>query len=121
MKFMLWLPLLLVVSTSAGGSAPLRLQVSPRNSFAPSYLQVLVRVEPDEANRSLTIAADSEGYYRSSEIPLEGERGPRSVLLSFREVPEGEYHVSAAVFDSRGSQRARAQQQVVVLSSGSVR
>jgi hypothetical protein len=33
-------------------------------------------------------------------------------------VPGGEYHVSAALFDSRGDRRAQVQQQVMVLSVG---
>lgn len=121
MKFQLGLLLLLVATTPAGSSESLSLQVSPRNSFAPANLQVLVRMAPDAGNRSLTIVADSEEFYRSSEIPLEGESAPRSVLVAFRGMPGGEYHVSATLFDSRGDRRARVQQQVLVLSSASAR
>ena len=113
----LWLVVLLVATTPAGGSEALSVQVSPRNAFAPANLQVLVRLAPDASNRSLSIVADSEEFFRSSEIPLEGDRAPRSVLVAFRGVPGGEYRVSAALFDSRGDRRALVQQQVMVLSS----
>jgi hypothetical protein len=118
MKFLVCLPLLLIAPTPAGSHESLTLQVSPRSSFAPSNLQVLVRLAPDDDNRSITIEADSEEFFRSSQIPLEGRHAPRSVLVAFRALPGGEYRVTASVFGSRGDRRARAQQRVIVLSNG---
>jgi hypothetical protein len=64
----LWLVMLLVATTPAGGREALSVQVSPRNAFAPANLQVLVRLAPDASNRSLSIVADSEELLRSSAI-----------------------------------------------------
>ncbi len=118
MKFQLWLPILLIASTSAGGSEALSLRASPRSSFAPSNLQILVRLAPDDGNRSLTIEANSDDFYRMSEIPLEGGRAPRSVLVAFRALPGGSYQVTASLFGSRGERRAQVQQEIIVLSAG---
>jgi hypothetical protein len=117
--YRLLIPAVLFATAAAapvGGNSQLSIRVSPANSMAPAHLQVLVRMTPDVENRKLTIVADSGDFYRASEIQLDGDSGPRSVLVAFRELPGGEYHVSAALFNSRGDRRAVAQQQVMVLS-----
>ena len=52
------------------GSEWLKMSVSPTQSLAPAYLRVRVTVEPNEVNRTVVIAAESDDYYRSSEMPL---------------------------------------------------
>jgi hypothetical protein len=103
---------------SASGGEPLRIAVSPTQSFAPSNVNVRARVAPHAENRILEVIAESEGFYRSSQISLEGERAPALLTFEFRSLPSGEYQVSGILTDSLGHQRAVAKQQVRVLSSG---
>jgi hypothetical protein len=103
---------------SASGGEQLRLAVSPAHSFAPSNLNIRARVVPNAENRALTIVAESEDFYRSSEISLEGEHAPATITFEFRGVPGGEYRVSGVLTDSVGRRRAIAEQQVSVIPSG---
>jgi hypothetical protein len=100
--------LLVVVAWPVAGGDRMTMKVSPAQAFAPSVLRVRVRIEPDVDNRSLTVTADSGGFFRSSEIPLEGDRAPKTIELEFPSLPEGEYDVVGIVKDSAGHQRSFA-------------
>ena len=102
---------------SASGGEQLRLAVSPAQSFAPSNLNIRARVVPHPDNRTLTVIAESEDFYRSSEIPLEGERAPATIIFEFRGLPSGEYIVSGVLTDDVGRRRAIAEQQVRVIET----
>jgi hypothetical protein len=91
--------------------------VSPRQSFAPASLVVRVHVTPDVANRALEVVAESEDYYRSSRIQLDGDGAPVTSSLEFRSLPGGDYDVRAILIDSAGHQRAAAREHVIVLPS----
>jgi hypothetical protein len=104
---------LAAVGVIVGAAAPsgeagaiLTMRVSPRQSFAPVNLRISVSTEPHADNRSVTIVADAREFYRSSEIPLEGDRAPRTVTIEFRSVPGGEYEISGTLLDSTGRRRA---------------
>jgi uncharacterized protein (DUF58 family) len=99
------------------GGEQLKMAVSPVQSFAPSNLHVRVRIEPNAQNRKLAVIADSTDFYRSSEVPLEGEQAPRTIMVEFRGVPGGSYQVSSVVLDESGRARATASQQVNVIHS----
>jgi RNA polymerase-binding transcription factor DksA len=60
--------LLLSLATSLNGNEPVSMAVSPLQSFAPANLTIRLRVEPDAANRTLEVVAESGEYYRSSSI-----------------------------------------------------
>ena len=107
-----------LTAISASGGEQLRLAVSPAQSFAPSNLNVRARVVPNAENRSLTIIAESEDFYRSSQVQLEGDHAPATITFEFRGVPGGEYLVSAALTDSLGRRRANAEQHVRVIGEG---
>ncbi len=49
---------------------------------APATVPLVVAVEPGERNYVLAVEADGEGYYRASEIELNGEKEKRSTLWS---------------------------------------
>ena len=100
------------------GQERVRLNVSPMQSFAPATLKVRVTVERSVENRALTIVADSENYYRSSEIALDGDASPATFFLDLRSVPGGEYRISAVVRDRSGRDAARANRTVSVISEG---
>ena len=97
---------------------PLSLRVSPAVSFAPANLIVRATVESNAANRVMEIVAESEDFYRSSEIQLDGDSAPRTSMCEFRSLPPGTYEVRATVYGISGDPRAEVRQQVNVIASG---
>ena len=55
-----------------------------------------------ECGQPLTITADSDGYYRSSLIELEGDTSERTFFVEFKRVPAGQYQLSAVVRNGSG-------------------
>jgi hypothetical protein len=101
-----------------GGSEAVKMSVSPAQSMAPANLFIRMSIEPNAVNRTVQVVAESDDYYRSSEVALEGNEGPRTVLLVFRSVPGGTYEIRGIVADSKGRQVAYAYQNIFVMSSG---
>jgi len=97
------------------GDQRLSVNVAPAGSFAPANLRVRVRIDPSLDNRSLVIVADGENFYRSSEMPLQGDQAPRIIELWLPNVPGGEYAVYAALRDASGHERAVARESATVL------
>jgi hypothetical protein len=97
----------------------LALRVSPSVSFAPANLVVRATITANEENRSIEIVAESEEFYRSSEIPLEGDRAPRTTLFEFRSLPTGSYQVRAILRGVSGKELASTAAQVNVMGSDS--
>jgi hypothetical protein len=93
-----------------------RIAVSPAQAFAPAFLRIRVSVEPNAANRTLTIIANSEDYYRSSLIDLQGETSARTFFVEFKQVPAGEYKLSAVVSKGNRENVAVAAQSVRIMS-----
>jgi hypothetical protein len=119
MKFRMLLVGLLVASAGPlGADARLSMKVSPAVAFAPANLTMRATVVPDSRNRMLQIIAESDDYYRSSEIQLDGERAPRTTLVYFQSVPGGVYQVSALLKGEGGEELAFAQYDVKVVESG---
>jgi hypothetical protein len=117
MKATLMLTMFLALATiHAGGGEQLKLAVSPAHSFAPSNLSIRARVVPHGENRGLQIVAESAAFYRSSQMPLDGEGAPGMLLFEFRSLPSGDYRVYGILTASGGRQRALAEQSVTVLS-----
>ena len=83
----------------------LTLRLTPRFVSAPGYLRSLIRVAPHEANRVLRVEIDSAGYYRSSDIQLEGASAPMSHFVDWKEVPAGKYDLSVSVMGASGDPR----------------
>ena len=109
---------ILMLVAPVGGAESLQIKVSPMQSFAPANLYVRLSIEPNANNRVVSIVAESEEYFRSSEVALEGDQGPRTVIVQFRSVPGGQYEVRGTVGDAMGNQVANARQSVFVLPSG---
>jgi hypothetical protein len=102
----------------AGESDRMALRVSPAVAFAPANLVVRATIAADESNRAVEIVAESESFYRSSEITLEGDRAPRISLFKFRSLPPGTYEVRATLRGAHGEDRSTIRQQVNVIASG---
>ena len=101
----------------AGAGEPLVMRVSPAVAFAPANLVVRAVIEANADNRSVEIVAESVDFYRSSEIQLEGDKGPRTNQFEFRSLPPGTYEVRASLIGVNGEKRAHVRQEVNVISS----
>jgi hypothetical protein len=83
----------------------------------PATVQITVAVEPDAENRALLVEAESEHMFRSSQINLDGELEKRIHTLEFKNLPAGNYTLSAQVYSSE-TVRAVATQELTVSGSG---
>lgn len=81
----------------AASVPPVTVRVSPTVSFAPATVIVNVVVEPNADNRFLQIEADSEGMYRSSEVPLDGADAPHRLRFELRGLSRGTWSLAAIV------------------------
>ena len=55
------------------GGTPLRLAVTPAQSFPPARVRIRATIEPNAENRTLAIVVDGADFYRSSDIQLDGD------------------------------------------------
>ena len=95
--------------------------MSPAFSFAPANLVIRASVEPDAQNRSIEVIADSEQFYRSSLIQLEGDRAPKTMMFEFRSLPPGDYQLTATVNGPAGQLRSVTHATVTVFEGGRAR
>lgn len=114
---MLLVGLVIASADPLGANARLSIKVSPAVAFAPANLTMRATVVPDSRNRMLQIVAESDGYYRSSDIQLDGDRARRTALVHFRSVPGGVYQVSAILKGEGDEELAVARSDVTVVES----
>ena len=115
------LGLTLAATSAAGANQPLAIKVSPAVSFAPANLVIRTSVDPDADNRALEVVAQSEDFYRSSTVTLDGDHAPKTTQFEFRSLPPGEYEISVVVTGADGRQRAISRGQAKVVESGAAR
>lgn len=84
------------------------MSVSPALSIAPANLFIRLSIEPHAANRLVEVEAESDRFYRSSQIALAGDHGPRTVVLEFRALPGGQYRVRSFRAQGLGLRRRNA-------------
>jgi hypothetical protein len=108
MKKLIFCCAMLLGAVALDASQPVRVRVTPQIGMAPADVIVYVTVERSPDNRLLRVSAESDGFYRSSEVPLEGEGSARISILHFRELPAGEYDVTADVIGPTGQRRGVA-------------
>jgi hypothetical protein len=111
--------LLLSIATSAVGlnaANRLSVKVSPAQALAPAFMRVQATVQPDAGNRSLRVVAQSDDFYRSTEVEIEGDRGPNVRVIEFAGLPSGLYHVDVVLMGNDG-QRAAATAMIRVVPS----
>jgi len=105
-----------------GANERISMRVSPEVSFAPANLSVRTTVEAHPDNRWIEIIAESDDFYRSSEMQLDGEHAPRTTIFEFRSLPGGTYQVHAFLKGTHGRQIASSHKQIdVVGESGGLR
>jgi hypothetical protein len=118
---MLLAGLLALPAISSGAEERLTMRVSPAVAYAPANLIVRTSVAADSANRSMEIIAESDDFYRSSEIQIDGERAAKTTQIEFRSVPGGAYSVTAILKGANGRARASARAQVRVMETAIAR
>ena len=110
--------LILAGARPLGAGERMTLKVSPAVAFAPANLVVRATILADADNRAVQIVAESDDFYRSSQIQLEGESAPRTSMFEFRSLPPGSYELRANLLGADGRSRAMIRQQVNVIASG---
>ena len=101
---------LIMLVSAARSSSMLTMHVAPnRVTAAPGWLEVRATVETSSDNRALEIVAESDEYFRSSQIPLDGERAPRINEVLFKGLPQGQYAVSVTLVGVNGRRAAETQ------------
>ena len=117
MKLVVMLCLVACSAISLNGApAPMTVRVSPRTAMAPAAIRVEIAVAADDDNRMLRVVAESDDFYRASEIQIDGPAGPRVRWIDFRSLPSGTYEVSATLTGIRG-RRAMSSHVVEILPS----
>jgi hypothetical protein len=94
--------------------APVRLRLAARVVSAPADFSGLVRVTPNADYRLLRVVLDSDNFYRSSDIQLEGDRSPTNHFLWWRSLPAGTYRIVVTVFGTQGPRTQVTQEFLVV-------
>ena len=95
--------LLLAVPMVGGGSAALKMDVSPTVSRAPAAVRVRVPVNSSPEDRALRVVAESDTFYRSSEVQLDGADSDGVNTFEFRDLPSGLYQVTGVLVNARGT------------------
>jgi hypothetical protein len=108
----------LLLAAPLGAGERLKIRVSPSVSFAPANLVVRTMIEANQDNRAIEIVAESDDFYRSSQIELDGDRAPRTTTFEFRSLPGGTYDVTATLIGVSGQTLGRVSEEVNVLPNG---
>jgi len=108
----------LLPTLTATGDERLAIRVTPAIAPAPAFVVVRAVVAVDPDNRMLEVSAESGDFYASSQVPLDGERSPRTSEVRFAGLPSGVYRVSATLVGSQGPRAAASSSIIVARSPG---
>jgi hypothetical protein len=106
-----------VIDHSGRASEVVAIKVRGHYFPAPANIDVNVAIEPADNHHRLVIEADSEAFYRSSEIALEGAADKRLHTVQFKNLPPGQY-VLRAELRSRTEVLGQARQELTVTGMG---
>lgn len=96
----------------------LSVKMTPNVAKAPTTVQLLVRVPPHAQNRLLRVTIDSAGFYRSSDVQLDGDRAATMHSVRWPGIPHGEYEVVARLIRSDGKHRTIHGGRLIVIGPG---
>jgi hypothetical protein len=99
------IPMMTVPALARAGESALSVSVTPYKAFAPATVQAFVRVARDPRNRLLRVTLDSGSFYRSSDLPLEGDHAPTAHWVRWPSLPPGSYVVTLELFRSDGNRQ----------------
>ncbi|MCC7415650.1 MAG: hypothetical protein IT176_00805 [Acidobacteria bacterium] len=94
------------LSAAASSHTCLRMHVSPTIGLASTKVWVTTRVDVDREHRAIEVIAESDRFYRSSEIELDGARAPRVNVFELRGLPAGVYDVRVVLKGEAGRELA---------------
>jgi hypothetical protein len=107
----------LVPNVLNGGEA-LQMKVSPAVQRAPAMLTVRIMVESSAENRLLQVVAESDTFYRSSEVEIDGANSSPLRVFQFRGLPTGRYEVTGVLVGTQGRRAVISRVAEVVPSPG---
>ena len=90
-----------LVAVSGSASDLVEIRVNGHYFAEPATVEIVIAVEPDQANRTLRVEADGDRFFRSSEITLDGSSEKRLHTVEFRNLPAGSYEVRAEVLSTK--------------------
>jgi hypothetical protein len=103
---------------AAAGDDELGVRLPHVVSHSAALVRATVWVPRDGDNRLLRITLDSGTFYRSSDVPLEGNRAAQSHTLEWHKLPPGSYEVTIELVGSmRVKQVIRRELQVMGLGT----
>jgi hypothetical protein len=97
-----------------GAEELVSIRLNGRYYSEPATLHMTIAVEPSPDNRVLRVEADGDAFYRSADVSLEGSEAPKHHVLSFKNVPAGNYMLRAYVL-AGGQAVAVAETPLIVL------
>jgi len=102
-------------------ASQLQLRLSGRVLPVAGDLSVVVRIEPNDENRDLTVFVDSGEYMRSSSEELEGADAARTHQFWFKHLPAGKYELIARLDGTTGTREIANSNFVVGATATGVR
>lgn len=81
---------------------PVTITIRVPTGVEPATLAATIHVEPDAANRVLRVVIESDEFYRSSDLPLDGAAASQKHTIRRSGLPKGNYCVSALVHRNTG-------------------
>jgi hypothetical protein len=109
-RLYIFVPSILHLMVITGVAAPeevVELRLTASFAMAPASVGGVIRVPRNDDNRLLRVVADSDHYYRSSDINLEGGNAPLNHTVWFKEMPAGRYNIEVTVFGAHGPRGVR--------------
>ena len=101
---------LMLLAVHVRSDATLVMSVSPRRvTTAPAWLEVRATIEASPDNRTLAVVVESDDFFRSSELQLDGERAPHVNQVLFKDLPAGQYAVTVTLVGARGRRAVESQ------------
>lgn len=77
-------------------------RLSARFALEQEVVRSLIRVAPHRENRLLRVEIDSPGFFRGSDVQLEGELAARNHYFSWKSLPPGSYELVVTILGSEG-------------------
>ena len=115
------LAIVVLAAPAISGRVRLELRARPAFAYAPSDVRMEFRIAPDATNRALVVSAESDEFFRSSVIELEGERAPKTISIEYHGLPAGDYSLRGTLLDGKGDELAAVEKQVTVMASAGER